>query len=70
MATARNRPTKNQDGSSIVTPSRTYNYGEAAIVPYGVGRYGLADEGSYWSASRVILNSSCRRSSGSTDRGP
>ncbi len=54
MATARNRPTKNNDGTSIVTPSRTYNYGEAAIVPYGVGRYGLADEGSYWTASTVI----------------
>jgi len=54
MATSKLRPTKNADGSAIVTPSRTGAYGEAYVMPMGIGRYGLADEGSYWTASSVI----------------
>lgn len=54
MATAKLRPTKNADGSALVTPSRTGSYGEATVMPYGIGRYGLADEGSYWTVSTVI----------------
>lgn len=54
MAIAKLRPTKNADGSSVVTPSRTAPYSEAYVVPMGIGRYGLADEGSYWTASTVI----------------
>lgn len=54
MATAKLRPTANADGTAIVTPSRTGKYGEAAVMPYGIGRYGLADEGSYFTVSSVI----------------
>jgi len=54
MAIAKLRPTKNADGTSVVTPSRAGSYGEAGIMPYGIGRYGLADEGSYWTVSTVI----------------
>lgn len=54
MATAKLRPTKNADGTAVVTPSRTGSYGEAATIPYGIGRYGYAMEGSYWTAASVI----------------
>lgn len=54
MAIAKLRPTKNTDGTAAVSPSRAGAYSEAAIVPFGIGRYALADEGSYWTASTVI----------------
>jgi len=54
MSFSRLRPTKNADGTTAAVPTRTYSYNEAGVVPYGVGRYGLADEGSYWTASTVI----------------
>jgi hypothetical protein len=53
MAIAKLRPTKNADGTSIVTPSRTGAYSEAYNVPMGIGRYGYADEGSYWTATNA-----------------
>lgn len=54
MAVAKLRPAKTADGSAVINPSRTGAYLEAAVAPYGVGRYGLADEGSYWTVSTVI----------------
>lgn len=54
MAVAKARPTGNVDGASIVTPSRAGKYLEAGVLPYGIGRYGLADEGSYYTVSTVI----------------
>jgi hypothetical protein len=53
MAIAKLRPTKTADGSAVATPSRTDPYGAAAVVPFGIGRYGLADEGSYWTATNA-----------------
>lgn len=50
MAIAKARPTANADDTSVVTPSRTGTYSEAYILPVGVGRYSLADEGSYFTA--------------------
>lgn len=54
MAYANRRPTKTADSTTVATPSRTGGYGEAAVVPYSIGRYGLAVEGSYWTASTTI----------------
>lgn len=54
MAVAKLRPTKNADGIGTFTPSRAGAYAEAYVMPMGIGRYGLADEGSYWTASSVI----------------
>ncbi len=54
MSVAKARPTGNADSTTVATPTRTGKYSEAAIIPYGIGRYGLADEGSYWTASTVI----------------
>jgi hypothetical protein len=53
MAIAKLRPTKNADGTSVVLPSRTGAYGEAYNYPISIGRYGLADEGSYWTATNA-----------------
>ena len=38
----------------VVTPSRTGKYAEAYNLPMGIGRYGLADEGSYYTVASVI----------------
>jgi hypothetical protein len=54
MAIAKARPTKNADGTAAVNPSRTGSYGEAVTFPIGIGRYGLADEGSYYTVGSVI----------------
>ena len=54
MAIAKLRPTKSADGTAVVTPSRTGSYGEAYNYPMGVGRYGWADEGSYYTVGSVI----------------
>lgn len=53
MATAKARPTGNSDGTTIVTPSRTGKYGEAYALLMGPQRYGLADEGSYFTATNA-----------------
>lgn len=51
MAYKRQRSTSaNADGSSAVTPSRTGPYDEAYIIPAGLGRQTLAEEGSYFTA--------------------
>lgn len=55
MATAKLRPTGNPDGTTVVTPSRTGKYSEAAILPYGTGRMGMADEGSYFVAQNATV---------------
>lgn len=55
MAIGKLRPTKNADGSTAVSPSRADSYLSAAIAPYGIGRYGLADEGSYWTATNATF---------------
>ena len=55
MATNKLRGTKNDDGSTVVLPSRTGSYGEAYILPVGVGRIALADEGSYFVAQNAII---------------
>ncbi len=54
MAIGKLRPTKNADGSSAVSPSRAGSYLEAVNFPMGIGRYGLADEGSYYTVASVI----------------
>lgn len=55
MATAKLRPTGNVDGTAIVTPSRTGKYGEAYAIPMAIGRYGLADEGSYFITTNATV---------------
>ncbi len=55
MATSKLRPTKNVDGTSVVRPTRTGSYSEAATIPYGVGRISMADEGSYYVAQNAIM---------------
>ncbi len=55
MAIAKARPTGNNDGTSIVTPSRTGKYSEAAILPYGIGRISMADEGSYFVCQNATI---------------
>jgi hypothetical protein len=54
MAVAKTRPTGNADGTSVVLPTRTGKYGEAYNFPMGLGRYGWADEGSYYTVASVI----------------
>jgi hypothetical protein len=48
MAVSKARPTGSPDSSTVATPTRTGKYAEAAILPYGIGRVSLADEGSYF----------------------
>lgn len=55
MAISKARPTGNADGTTATTPSRTGKYAEAAILPYGVGRVSLADEGSYFVAQNATV---------------
>lgn len=50
MAIARNKPTRNPDGSAVVLPSRTGAYGEAYVQSVAPPRFSLADEGSYFIA--------------------
>lgn len=55
MATAKLRPTKNADGTAIVTPTRTGAYGEAYTMSLGWERNTLADEGSYYVAQNATV---------------
>lgn len=55
MAINKLRPTKNQDGTSIATPSRTGSYTEAYVLPIGTGRVAMADEGSYYVAQNATV---------------
>lgn len=55
MAVNRTRGTKNQDGTSVVTPSRTGSYSEAYALPLSSGRHLLADEGSYYVAQNATV---------------
>jgi hypothetical protein len=54
MSIAKLRPTAEADGTSTVSPTRTGKYGEAYAYPMGIGRYGWADEGSYYTVGSVI----------------
>lgn len=55
MAYNKLRGTKNADGTTTVTPSRTGAYNEAYSIPVGVGRTTLADEGSYYVAQNATV---------------
>ena len=55
MAYNKLRGTKNADGTTTATPSRTGSYGEAYAVPLGTGRTTLADEGSYYVAQNATV---------------
>ena len=55
MAINQLRPTKNADGTAVVTPSRTGSYLEAYTLPMGHGRMGMADEGSYYVATNATI---------------
>lgn len=48
-------PTRNADGTAVVTPSRTSPYNEAYVIPMGGGTWPFADEGSYFHASNATL---------------
>jgi hypothetical protein len=50
MAYKRSRGTPSADGTAIVNPSRTGPYDEAYVLPVGLGRQTLAEEGSYFTA--------------------
>lgn len=54
MSIAKLRPTGNADSTAVTNPSRTGKYLEAYNLPMGIGRYGLADEGSYYTVASVI----------------
>lgn len=49
------RPTKNIDGTSAVTPTRTGSYAEAYAIETGWGRNTFADEGSYYVAQNATV---------------
>ena len=55
MAIARTLPTRNADGSAVVTPSRTDPYLGAYVSPLGGGNWAFADEGSYYVANNATL---------------
>jgi hypothetical protein len=55
MAINKLRGTKNADGTTVVLPTRTGSYGEAYILPVGVGRYTWSDEGSYFVAQNATM---------------
>lgn len=56
MAIAKTRPTVNADSSAVaVSPTRTGSYLEAYVLPMGVGRTYLADEGSYFTGCNPTL---------------
>ena len=55
MATAKLRPTGNADSTTVATPTRTGKYSEAYILPMGVGRIMVADEGSYYVAQNATI---------------
>jgi len=55
MAIGKLRPTANSDGSAIALPDRAGKYKEAYILPVGVSRITLADEGSYYTGVNATL---------------
>src|SRR5438105_15167950 len=55
MAIARTLPTRNADGSAVVTPSRSGPYLEAYALPLGGGNWAFADEGSYYVGNNATL---------------
>lgn len=55
MPYARTLPTKNNDGTGIVNPSRTDPYGGAYTTPMGAGNWVFADEGSYYVGNNATL---------------
>jgi hypothetical protein len=55
MAVAKARPTGSADSATVATPTRTGKYAEAAALVYGIGRYGFADEGSYYTATNATI---------------
>lgn len=48
MAINKLKGTKNADSTAVATPDRTGAYKEAYVIPVGLGRITMADEGSYW----------------------
>jgi len=52
---AKLRPGKNQDGTTTATPTRAGSYSEAGVIPYGIGRVSMADEGSYYTATNATI---------------
>lgn len=57
MAILRTRgTTANADNTSAILPSRTGPFGEAYTIPLGIGRYNLAEEGSYFTALNATLS--------------
>jgi hypothetical protein len=57
MSIARTRGTSaNADSSASVYPSRSGPFGEAHTIPLGIGRYNLAEEGSYFTALNATLS--------------
>lgn len=48
--------TPNADGSALAYPSRTGPHDEAIVAPVGLGRWGLAEEGSYFTALNATLS--------------
>lgn len=58
MAIAKLKGTKEADsGSATALPNRTGAYGEAYILPVGLGRITLADEGSYYTCVNPTVGS-------------
>lgn len=55
MAINRIKGTRNADGTTTQAPYRTGSYGEAYVMPVGVGRVTLADEGSYFVAQNATV---------------
>lgn len=56
MAYKRQRgSTPSEDSALVVTPSRTGPYDEAFILPVGLGRQSLAEEGSYFTAMNPVI---------------
>ena len=55
MAINKLRGTKDADGTTVVTPSRTGSYAEAYTIPVGTGRMAFADEGSYYVAQNATV---------------
>jgi len=50
MAIKRTRGTPTADSADSTTPTRASGHGDAYAIPVGIGRYGLAEEGSYFTA--------------------
>lgn len=55
MSFARRRSTYNADSSVIGSPTRTFNYGEAMVVPAGVARQAIASQGAYYTALNATV---------------